>query len=223
MTEMTPARRAAWQAEEDRKKQAAKDRRKAKTQALKAAVVSDSTVMEIAWLKAYIENPEAGKLAAARVAGYAETSVNTTASRLSRKFAPQIAKSLLDKDALISRVYEAAIGPGVHFVRGESGIDLEATLEKIESADAQWMMTGFKEGKYGPEVTFRNPDVYMKLIADAAGLAAAKVVDVNVLFGKTEEEKEALRQSALQKALALTSQPEDIEGEFTEEGTDDGD
>jgi len=240
MPEMTPQRRAAWLADQQERaakrkvralehsRERQKQYRKAVAKAKKLIPIGKSAVnatlatpLEEKWYEAYTSLTNFDGVEAARIAGYAPSPQNLLrqSKRLKVKFARRIAQVIGDRDSVFIRVFEQAMGHGDKLAFDEKGKhDQAKTIENLANADQLWKIASVEETKYGQKLVFRDADMALRIIAAAVIPNTTSKVDVNVqLSEKTEQEKAAIREAALQKALMMRQSKLAIEGEFRDD------
>lgn len=190
MAEMTPERRAAWQAEEDREAEQRKaiDReRKNKSNAKKRKPpvneFQNEPVLRMRWFEAFTGPANGNRMKASEIAGYAESQWRIAGDRNFKHFAPRLARMAeekINRSTLIEMTARQARGIGRHRVFDEDGIEIWAeTLKNVFAAGDQDLLEGVKQGKYGQEISTPSTQSALKMLVDISGIAAPIKVNLS--------------------------------------------
>lgn len=237
MAEMTEARRAAWQAEEDRKKEQRlktdRDRKRNATQkagdkvhAIFANVEDSERLQEQEWLRHYFGDANFNGAVAARMAGYAHDTAKVRGWRFKKKFAKKIAahfeSTYLQKSAVVASLVNTWKGPGEYIVvkKDHTGMfdtmDVAATMANLEEAGLLDIIKGMKNSQYGPVIEFRDPDAALGRIIQMTGLnAPVKIMGTLTLEGLTpvqiQEKANEVMAKIVERQQKLLNMPSDLE------------
>lgn len=221
--------------EQKRKDQraAAAMRRQKADQAAKGDIDgTNEAVMRLRWLHAYEAAGTGNRAQASRDAGYSENICKQVGYKNYKHWAKRIAQNALDKDSIVLRLDQQSRGIGNYavFDRDEDGnkrFNWDKTHENLQDNNATHLIIVEISDKNGEKITFKNPDVATRILSDASGLTSPPKVDVTVLLAsKTPEEKQAIRDGALKKAIALkgpTPENDYIDADFEDDNPYDGD
>lgn len=200
MAEMTEARRAAWQAEEDRKVEVRREKRRARAREAqeKSKNHSDSdlvneSVLRLRWLEAYTGPANGNHRRASEIAGYPENQCNTAGLRNRKHFAPRLAKMAeehLSKSTLVEMLWQNAQGVGDELSFNGEDVNILQTVENLQEAGKLRQITSAKTKitKFGTETEIKFIDSQAALfkLIDIAGLAApTKITGTLTLEGLT--------------------------------------
>jgi hypothetical protein len=194
MAEMTPERRAAWQAEEDRKAEARRRKRRdatrAKTAADTEAHAGDLEVFESRedslrplWLTAFLGPANYNGVKAAEIAGYAQSSWWHVANKNKQVYAKQIAahfeSTYLQKSEVVATLVNTWRGPGEYLDFDDGTFNIGQTIENLKAAGLMGLVVGVKETKDGTQLLFRDPDQALGRIIQMTGLNAPIKIDLS--------------------------------------------
>lgn len=231
MTEMTPERRAAWQAEEDRKDaqrlKTDRDRknkanRKASNKARMALRDTEDSecLKQQSWLRAYLGPANYNASLAARMVEYPVASSGAKGWELKKKFAKKIAahfeENYLQKSAVVASLVNTWNGPGEYLAFDDGGLNVAQTIENLREAGLMGLIVGVKETKEGTELKFRDADQALGRIIQMTGLnAPVKISGTLTLDGLTpqqiQEKANEVLARVVERQQKLLNMPSDLD------------